>query len=231
MTSKSVWETLSTIDVNDHAEEKNGFTYLSWAWAWGTLKRYYPDATFIKHIQPDGRAYISDEQGHAFVQVTVSAGGESATELYPVLDYRNKSVQHPNTFDVNTAFQRGLTKAMAYLGLGFYIYAGEDLPETTTHEFKEFKVGNEDRIGTMINTFAWNEKDRVPRSFFYWDDWADVCCAWLDSARNLNEKRLMEFYNVNRPVIELAKDQSSISYDSVMAKLTEKKNEIKGAKK
>ena len=32
---KSVWETLSAIDVNDKTKEKGGMTYLSWAWAWG----------------------------------------------------------------------------------------------------------------------------------------------------------------------------------------------------
>jgi hypothetical protein len=33
--NKSVWETLSKVNVNDHTEKKNGLTYLSWAWAWG----------------------------------------------------------------------------------------------------------------------------------------------------------------------------------------------------
>ena len=44
----SVWETLSKIDVSDHTEEKNGLTYLSWAWAWGIVKKHYPKATFTK---------------------------------------------------------------------------------------------------------------------------------------------------------------------------------------
>jgi hypothetical protein len=33
---KSVFETLSAINVNDKVEKKNNLTYLSWAWAWGT---------------------------------------------------------------------------------------------------------------------------------------------------------------------------------------------------
>ena len=45
---KSVWETLSVIDCSGHTEEKNGFTYLSWAWAWQTLKELYPTAKFEK---------------------------------------------------------------------------------------------------------------------------------------------------------------------------------------
>jgi len=126
---KSVWETLSAIDVNDKAEEKNGMTYLSWAWAWGKLKDNYPEATFKKHIH-DGMAYIKDEKGNAFVEVTVTVEGISATELFPVLNYNNKPIQNPNAFEVNTALQRGLAKAIAYHGLGHYIYAGEDLPQS-----------------------------------------------------------------------------------------------------
>ena len=34
------------------------------------------------------------------------------------------------SFDVNKAIQRSLTKACARHGLGLYIYAGEDLPES-----------------------------------------------------------------------------------------------------
>ena len=126
---KSVWETLSAIDVNDKTEDKNGMTYLSWAWAWGKLKENYPEATFKKHTH-DGMAYIKDEKGNAFVEVTVTVEGISATELFPVLNYNNKPIQNPNAFEVNTALQRGLAKAIAYHGLGHYIYAGEDLPQS-----------------------------------------------------------------------------------------------------
>ena len=129
---KSVWETLSAINVNEHTEDKTGFTYLSWAWAWATLKDNYPDATFIKHCDNEtGLPFVKDTvTGTAFVRVTVKAGEEEATELFPVLDYKNKAIKDPSAMDVNTALQRGMTKAISYLGLGAYIYAGEDLPST-----------------------------------------------------------------------------------------------------
>jgi hypothetical protein len=130
MTKKSAWETLSKINVNDHTEKKNGLTYLSWAWAWGVLKDNYPDATFEKHIQPNGMPYIIDANGFAYVQVTVTVDGISATELFPVLDYKNKAVVKPDSFAINTAMQRALAKAISYHGLGHYIYAGEDLPQS-----------------------------------------------------------------------------------------------------
>jgi len=127
--SKSVWETLSAVNVNDHTEKKNGLTYLSWAWAWGALKKQYPSSTFEKHIQPNGMPYISDANGYAYVQVSVTVEGEVATEVFPVLDYRNKAIQNPDAFAINTAMQRALAKAISYHGLGHYIYAGEDLPQ------------------------------------------------------------------------------------------------------
>jgi hypothetical protein len=48
------------------------------------------------------------------------------------MDMRNKSipVENVTSFDVNKAIQRSLTKACARHGLGLYIYAGEDLPES-----------------------------------------------------------------------------------------------------
>ena len=125
---KSVWATLSAIDVKDKTKKKGDMTYLPWAWAWGALKEKYPEATFKKHIH-DGMAYIKDEKGNAFVEVTVTVEGISATELYPVTDYKNNAIPNPDAFQVNTALQRALVKAIAYHGLGHYIYAGEDLPQ------------------------------------------------------------------------------------------------------
>ena len=124
----SVWEKLSRIDVSGHVEKKNGMSYLSWAWAWGKLRDVCPDATFVKHENAQGYPCFVDHNGYAFVKVTVTAGGDSQTETFPVLSYNNKPVQNPNSFEVNTALQRCLTKAIGYLGLGFHIYAGEDVP-------------------------------------------------------------------------------------------------------
>ena len=48
------------------------------------------------------------------------------------MDNRNNSIpaDKVTSMDVNKAIQRSLTKAAARHGLGLYIYAGEDLPET-----------------------------------------------------------------------------------------------------
>ena len=41
---KSVFETLSAINVSGKTEKKNGLTYLSWAYAWAEVKKIYPNA-------------------------------------------------------------------------------------------------------------------------------------------------------------------------------------------
>ena len=125
--TKSVWETLSKIDVNEHTEKKGNLTYLSWAWAWGQLKSAYPSATFEKHwFGGDGYKlpFAKDEEGHAFVKVSVTVESETITETMPILNHSNKAVKNPDSFQVNTSLQRCLAKAIAYHGLGHYIYGG-----------------------------------------------------------------------------------------------------------
>ena len=58
--SKSVFETLSTINVNDKVEKKNGLTYLSWAWAWAEVKRHYPNSTYTIYENAEGLNFHHD---------------------------------------------------------------------------------------------------------------------------------------------------------------------------
>ena len=57
------------------------------------------------------------------------------------MDYKNKAIANPTSFDVNTAMQRCLVKAIALHGLGLYIYAGEDLPSGEATETEGKKTG------------------------------------------------------------------------------------------
>ena len=131
---KSTWETLTTdemkLEVDSHRQKKGNLDYISWAWAWGKLKDKFPNATFEKHWFDDV-PYTMDAKGYAYVQVTVTVEGSSLTEILPVLDHKNKPVTNPDSFQVNTTLQRCLCKAIAYHGLGFHIYAGEDLEDYT----------------------------------------------------------------------------------------------------
>jgi len=119
---------LLKINVNDHTEKKNGLTYLSWAWAWAEALKADPKASFKVEMQPHGGPLM--QIGDTFmVWVTVTMFDKPMTCMLPVLDYRNKPMSAPTSFDVNTSIMRCLVKAIAMHGLGLYIYAGEDLPE------------------------------------------------------------------------------------------------------
>ena len=122
---------LNNINVNDKTEKKNGLTYLSWAWAWGEVKKMFPDATYTIYENPDGWFYFTDGRT-CWVKTGVTVCGIEHIEYLPVMDFRNASIpaDKVTSFDVNKAIQRSLTKAVARHGLGLYIYAGEDLPES-----------------------------------------------------------------------------------------------------
>ena len=129
------FETLNRIDVNGKTEKKNGLTYLSWAWAWGEVKKLHPDATYTIYENKDGLFYHTDGRT-AWVKTGVTVNGIEHIEYLPVMDNRNRSipVDAITSFDANKAIQRSLTKAAARHGLGLYIYAGEDLPECEADE-------------------------------------------------------------------------------------------------
>ena len=126
---------LYAVNVNGHTEKKNGLTYLSWAWAWGEIKKRHPDATYTVYENAEGWNYHTDGRT-CWVKTGVTVNGIEHIEYLPVMDYKNKSISTENvtSFDVNKAIQRSLTKACARHGLGLYIYAGEDLPEEKANE-------------------------------------------------------------------------------------------------
>lgn len=131
--SSNYFNELNSIDVKDKIEKKNGLSYLSWAFAWGELKKRYPDATYTIYENHNGLNYHTDGNT-AWVKTGVTVNDIEHIEYLPVMDYKNKSIPLANitSFDVNKAIQRSLTKAVARHGLGLYIYAGEDLPEPET---------------------------------------------------------------------------------------------------
>lgn len=126
----NVFNDLNSVDVSGKTERKNGFTYLSWAFAWGELKKRYPDATYKVYENADGWMYHTDGKT-AWVKVGVTIKGLEHIEILPVMSYQNKSIPLDaiTSCDANKAVQRALTKAIARHGLGLFVYAGEDLPE------------------------------------------------------------------------------------------------------
>jgi hypothetical protein len=143
---QTVFENLSAINVNDKVEKKNGLTYLSWAWAWGEVKKAFPSATYqVKGDPTTQKPYFYDENLGYLVMTEVTIEGQTLEMWLPVMDGANKAMTNKSytyqtrfgektvdaatMFDINKTLMRCLTKNLAMFGLGHYIYAGEDIPE------------------------------------------------------------------------------------------------------
>lgn len=136
-----IFNTLQSINCNDHVEKKNGLSYLSWAWAWGIAKQFYPKSYYTIYENEDHWNYHNDgKTGWVKTGVTIVDGDYELEhiEYLPIMDFRNSSIplKDIKSFDVNKAIQRSLTKALARHGLGLYIYAGEDLPAESEQDKK-----------------------------------------------------------------------------------------------
>lgn len=180
--NESIFNKLNSINVNDKTEKKNGLTYLSWAWAWGEVKKLYPTANYIiyENTLPNGYVvnYFTDGKT-SYVKTGVTIEGIEHIEELPVMDYRNKSIllENMTSFDVNKAIQRSLTKALARHGLGLYIYAGEDLPEDEKEKEGENIISktqiealnraienaniNDDVVGLILNQYGYSSTSEI----------------------------------------------------------------------
>ena len=156
------FQQLYTLNLNDKVENKNGLTYLSWANAWAAFKMVYPNATYriIKNPQTN-LPYFADETG-IMVYTEITADHQTYEMWLPVMDASNKAmkleaytyqvwdktnrkyverkVEAASMFDINKTVMRSLVKNLAMFGLGLYIFAGEDMPETVSDDATQTPV-------------------------------------------------------------------------------------------
>lgn len=181
-------EKLLNTNVNEHTEKKGNLTYLSWAWAWAEALKADPAATF-KVEMFEGKPFV-DINGTAMVFVTVTVFGKPMTCQLPVMDFKNKAIQKPDAFAVNTAIMRCMTKALSLHGLGLYIYAGEDLPETDEGVRKK----GDAPIVTPRGGIGDDLSDDV-KSFLM--DLATQCLDLVNEGRNEDAHELLEEQNLD----------------------------------
>lgn len=172
----NVFEKLSAINVNDKVEKKSNLTYLSWAWAWGEVKKAYPSATYQIVADPiSKRPYFFDENLGYMVMTEVTIEDQTLEMWLPVMDGANKSmtyqsytyqtkygektVEAATMFDINKTLMRCLTKNLAMFGLGHYIYAGEDLPEAETPQtpIKAAAPAKTELVELQTGTVNWDK--------------------------------------------------------------------------
>lgn len=140
------YKELRSIDVTEHMEKKGKFTYLSWAWAVDQLMMLDENASW-SYDEPQ---VFND--GSVMIYCTVEAFGRKRKMQLPVLDFKNNPIQNPNAFQINTAMQRCLAKAIALHGIGLHIYAGEDLPpEDEAVKEKKAKATNKIQVYDIVN--------------------------------------------------------------------------------
>lgn len=161
---------LYDIDVSGKVKSKGGNRYLSWAAAWASVKKEFPDATYkiyeqefnIEETQENktirytiGRPWFDDGKT-CWVKTGVTINGIEHVEDLPVMDFKNKSlpVDQVTSADANKSIQRSLTKACARHGLGLFVYEGEDLPE----ELKEVTKLQSEVKDLMLKKFKLSEQ-------------------------------------------------------------------------
>ena len=131
------------INLNTHIEKKNGLSYLSWAWAVDQLLMLDSEASW-EYGEPRrfGKTLM--------VFCTVTAFGKRRTAQLPVMDFYNRAISNPDAYQVNTAMQRCLAKAISLHGIGLYIYAGEDVPQDIQMEDEIQAISKESKIDQPV---------------------------------------------------------------------------------
>ncbi len=210
---KSIYfDALNSLDLSDKIEKRDNLTYLSWANAWAEFKGAYPNATYKIIKNPTTNLpYFADQDLGIIVYTEVTVDDQTHEMWLPVLNgankplkfqaytysvwdkekrqYVEKTVNAATMFDVNKAIMRCLVKNLAMFGLGLYIYAGEDLPDTTNAETAslEQKPATARKTRAVVNKPATQDK-----------------YAGIKAALNgcLDNDSLLDLYNQHRNEVE-----------------------------
>lgn len=197
--TKSTFDVLSSVNVNDKVEKKSNLTYLSWAHAWAEVKKACPDATYqVLMDETTNKPYFYDENLGYMVMTEVTIEGETLEMWLPVMDGANKAmmakpytykgnawvngkkvevdktVEAATMFDINKTLMRCLTKNLAMFGLGIYIYAGEDLPEVETTPSTPLRAPTKAETQTQVQQPVTTPATELAELKKDTEDWAKV---------------------------------------------------------
>lgn len=235
LTYKDVWETLSKIDVSDKVEKKMNLSYLSWAWAWGTMMDNYPDAQYnFYENQETGVPYVTLPDGTAEVRCRVTIGNLAREMWLPVMDFKNNAVANPSAREVSDTKMRCLVKTLGMWGLGLYIYAGQDLPSTDKQETKSKKaVVKEDaneQEGKLIYSGAVSSDESKPVEKDKHDEnWANLFLDGIQVPLKLckDVDGLNDVFVKNKPSIDIIESRHKDIFEKIVELFKTKKEELK----
>jgi len=223
---KDIWDTLSSVDVSDHIEKKGRLSYLSWAWAWGTLMEHYPEAefTFTEYTGWDGESVLPGldvmryPDGSCAVECTIKIGECKRKMWLPVMDYKNNSIENPSSRQISDAKMRCLTKGLALFGLGHYIYAGEDTPKESKEspEVSDTEIVVEEEIETPQPNDANDANDA--------SDEGNILHAYeVFSEDQKTMKDLREWWKKNRDELKKIEEDNPEVYKKILNVFSERK--------
>lgn len=128
MSEKSVFETLSAIDMSAKYKKKGSIIYLPWSSAWEAVKKIYPSAHWEPVKTPDGCLYHTDGKT-CWVETSVTIEGETQNETLAVMNHTNKSIaaDEVTSTEFEKSIKRCLVKNLALFGLALNLWYGEEL--------------------------------------------------------------------------------------------------------
>jgi hypothetical protein len=159
--------------------------------------------------------------GNSFmVWVTVTMFDKPMTCMLPVLDFRNKPIPTPNSFDVNTSIMRCLVKAIAMHGLGLYIYAGEDLPETEVLPTTEVPKPVAKMKHVAVQPTEWDNSDASRTAF------AELMIKFTSTCSTVAD--LSSYWASNKLQLDSLKQTHPELHAQVLSKFSEIKQTLQG---
>jgi hypothetical protein len=123
--------------------------------------------------------------------------------------YGNEKVEKLDSFNLNTAIMRCMTKCLALFGLGLYIYAGEDLPEAD----EEMKPVAKEEVKQAP---AVSEREIANLQLF-----ANSMLEYIHIAKD--EKGLRSYWKSNQTNIDVLKAKLPDEYSRILAAFQEAK--------
>ena len=132
-------------------DKKGKFDYISWSYC-----------EMIGNLLDDKFDWDYIGMSNGMVIVKMMFQGKERQFYHPILDFRNKPIEKPNSFDINTGQMRAMSKLFSMMtGIGLSLYTGEDLPEEKTPMIKQ---DQKTRVEFLLKETK-TDKDKILKAY------------------------------------------------------------------